>query len=75
MIFITQIPVWYLKNPTKYLKQVYKYKLLFCPKYMDRIAIFIHKTDFFGYFLYLFVGTGIIFKSVIFLSIILFLRY
>ena len=33
---------------------------------MDRIAIFIHKTDFFGYFLYLSVKTGIIFMSVIF---------
>ena len=37
---------------------------------MDRIALFIHKTDFFGYFLYLSVKTSIIFMSVIFLSIV-----
>ena len=41
---------------------------------MDRIAIFIHKTDFFGYFLYLSVKTGIMFISIISLSIVRFLR-
>ena len=39
---------------------------------MDRIAIFIHKTDFFGYFLYLSVKTGIMIIRKIFLSIVLF---
>ena len=37
---------------------------------MDRIAIFIHKTDFFGYFLYFFVRTGIMMMSLFFLSIV-----
>ena len=42
---------------------------------MDRIAIFIYKTDFFGYFLYLSVKTGIMIIRKIFLSIVLFSLY
>ena len=39
---------------------------------MDRIALFIYKTDFFGYFLYFFVRTSIMIMSLIFLSIVRF---